>query len=429
MDSGVLDYGPDGALDAFLTVGAGLAGPASDPYSYRGGDLEQWRSTDDGATWAKARTLKKADPANGIVYNDPQTVSGYSSTGSRVLFGEWDNDAGNFVRKVFLWGPNGFRGREFFPTVKRLAGADRYEAASAMSREGFPSGSDTVVIASGEIHADALAGAPLARAYHAPLLLVRKGVVPASIRTEIVRLKARTVIVLGGTGTVSAATAKALKVGSVATVRRIAGADRYAVAAAIASELATVAGRPGGAFVVSGTAWADALSAASVAAARGWPVLLVGRGRIPKATSDALASLAVTGTIVVGGPATVPNSVLAHLPHPVRISGADRYAVSAAMAEYGLDGGPAFPQTLRTDRIMIASGRVFPDALAGSVLAARSCAPLVLTDGARLSSATNSFLRRRAYRVTRCYVLGGTGTIAVSTAASVADALRVRQSQ
>jgi putative cell wall-binding protein len=188
-----------------------------------------------------------------------------------------------------------------------------------------------------------------------------------------------------------------------------------------------VSGPPGGAFVVSGTAWADALSAASVAAARGWPILLVSESGIPAATAGSLASLAVTRTIVVGGPATVSDSVLARLPGAERISGADRYAVSAAVAEHALDGGPVLPRTLRTDRIVVASGRLFPDALAGSVLAARASAPLVLTDGSELSAPAESFLRRRAYRVICCYLLGGTGSISTTTAAAVADALRERQ--
>lgn len=427
MDSGDIEYGADGALDAFLTVGAGALGPPTDPYSYRGGDIEQWRSTNDGDTWTRVRTLKKADLGHGVVYNDPQTVAGHARLGPRVMFGEWDNDAGNFVRKVFLWGEDGFRGKEFFPDVRRLAGADRYEAACAISREGFPNGSDTVVVASGEVHADALAGAPLAAAYHAPLLLVRKTGVPTSVGTEITRLKAKTVIVLGGTGTIPTSTEARLKFGWVRTVRRIGGADRYGVAAAIASELATVAGAPDTAFVVSGTAWADALSGASVAAARGVPVLLVSRSAVPSATAEVLGSLAPSHTIVVGGPATVSDDVLAALPGAVRVSGADRYAVSASLAEYALDGGPGLPSTLRTDRIFVASGQVFPDALAGSVLAARSRGPMVLTDGRRLSAPTASFLRRRAYRVIACYVLGGTGTISVPVATAVADALRERQ--
>ena len=427
MDSGDIEYGADGELDAFLTIGAGALGPPADPYSYRGGDIEQWRSFNDGDTWVRVRTLKSADLGHGVVYNDPQTVAGHGRSGPRVMFGEWDNDAGDFVRKVFLWGEDGFRGKEFFPDVRRLAGADRYEAACAISREGFPNGSDVVVVASGEVHADALAGAPLATAYHAPLLLVRKTGVPRAVGAEITRLRAKTVIVLGGTGTISAPTEAGLKFGWVQNVRRIGGADRYVLAATIASELATIAGAPDTAFIVSGTAWADALSAASVAAARGVPVLLVRGSAVPTPTAEALVSLAPSHTIVVGGPATVSDRVLAALPGATRVGGADRYVVSAALAERALDGGPGLPPTLRTDRIFVASGQVFPDALAGSVLAARSRGPMVLTDGRRLSAPAASFLRRRAYRVIRCCVLGGTGTIQVPVASAVADALRERQ--
>lgn len=427
MDSGAIELGADGALDAYLTVGAGLSGPANDPYSYRGGNLERWRSTDGGAVWSKVATLGAADPGRGVVFNDPQIVAGHDASGPRVLFGEWDNDAGNFVHKVYLWGPKGFRGRTFFPDLQRLAGADRYGAAVAISREAFPNGADTVVVASGEVFPDALAGASLAQAYHAPILLVKKGSAPGVVTSEIRRLKAKNVIVLGGTGTVSAATRNALTVGSVRTNRRISGPDRYAVAANIASELATIAGAPDTVFVVSGTAWADALSAASVAAVRGYPILLVKPSSIPSATAAALATLSPRRVIVAGGPATVSDSVLRALPSPTRISGADRYAVSAALAEYALDGGPALPATLRTDRIVVASGRVFPDALAGSVLAARAYAPLILTEGGKLSTPANSFLRRRAYRVVRCYVLGGTNTVTPATASAIADALRERQ--
>jgi hypothetical protein len=242
MDSGAVEYAADGTLEAFLTVGAGPAGPANDPYSFRGGDLEQWRSADDGATWQKVRTLRKADPSMGVVYNDPQIVLGHGATGPRVLFGEWDNDAGNFVHKLFLWGSNGFRSREFFPSLTRLEGADRYTAAVAVSRSAFPNGSDTVVIASGEVHADALAGGPLAAAYHAPLLLVKKGGVPGAVAAEVRRLRAKNVIVLGGLGTITRAAQNALAIGSVRSIRRIAGADRYAVAASVAAELAAVSG-------------------------------------------------------------------------------------------------------------------------------------------------------------------------------------------
>jgi putative cell wall-binding protein len=427
MDSGAVEYAADGTLEAFLTVGAGPAGPANDPYSFRGGDLEQWRSADDGATWQKVRTLRKADPSMGVVYNDPQIVLGHGATGPRVLFGEWDNDAGNFVHKLFLWGSNGFRSREFFPSLTRLEGADRYTAAVAVSRSAFPNGSDTVVIASGEVHADALAGGPLAAAYHAPLLLVKKGGVPGAVAAEVRRLRAKNVIVLGGLGTITRAAQNALAIGSVRSIRRIAGADRYAVAASVAAVLAAVSGPSDVAFIVSGTAWADALSAASVAAVRGAPVLLVKATGIPGPTAQALATLGTARTVVVGGPATVSDRVLRALPRSVRISGKDRYAVSAAVAEAALDGTSGLTRSIRTDRITIASGEVFPDALVGAVFAARARGPMLLTRGRGLSAPTSSFLRRRAVRVLDCFVLGGTGTLRLATASAIADALRERQ--
>jgi putative cell wall-binding protein len=427
MDSGAVEYTADGTLEAFLTASGGLAGPVTDPYSFRGGDLEQWRSFDDGGTWLKVRTLRAADPQTGVVYNDPQIVAGHNGTGSRVLFGEWDNDAGNFVHKLYLWGSNGFRSREFFPSVTRLAGADRYSAAVSVSKQAFPNGSDTVVIASGEVHADALAGGPLAAAYHAPLLLVKKAGVPAVVAAEVRRLKAKNVIVLGGVGTIPRLAQNALTIGYVRSNRRIAGADRYAVAAAVAAELAAVSGPSEVAFIVSGTAWADALSAASVAAVRGAPVLLVKQSGIPGATTQALATLGTARTIVVGGPATVSDRVLAALPRGVRISGKDRYAVAAAVAEAALDGTSGLTRSIRTDRITIASGEVFPDALVGAVFAARARGPMLLTVGRGLSAPTSSFLRRRAVRVLDCFVLGGTGTVKPAAASAIADALRERQ--
>lgn len=425
MDASALEYLADGSIDAYVTAG-GTNGKstASDPYSDRGGDIVLMHSNDAGASWVESRTIAAADLDQGIVYNDPQIVHGHDG-GSRLLFGEWDNDAGNFIHKVFLWGPDGYRGREFFPEAERLGGLNRYETAVAISRAGFPNGADTVIVASGASHADALAGVPLANAYHAPLLLVPSAGFPPVVRDEVRRLKATEVIVLGGSASVSGGTFTALHTGAVKHVRRIGGADRYAVASAIASSLASKAGRSDLAFVVSGTAFADALSASPLAAVTGAPVLLVSADQVPRATADRLRSLGVTRTIVVGGPGSVSDVVLAALPQPVRVSGSTRYETSAALASLALDGGSGVPaRSLRTDRPVVASGEVFADALAGGVLAARFRAPVLLTQGDELSSSAASWLDGRARRVIRCYFLGGTGTLSQGVAAQVSDVLR-----
>lgn len=290
MDSGALEY-RDGGIDAYVTSGASLETTPTDPYDHRGGDIVWYRSEDGGESWSREATLAVADRDRGIVYNDPQIVVGHQAAGadaidSRLLFGEWNNDAGAMVHKVYLWGEDGYRGREFFPELQRLAGKDRYETAVAISRKAFPNGADTVIVASGEVFADALAGGPLAEAYRAPLLLVPRDSLPGSVKGEIIRLKARKVIVLGGTATISQANAARLKTGSVTNVSRISGDDRYACAAAIATELEKLKGTPKTVFAVSGEAFADALSASSVAAARGLPVLLVRPTGVPPATLE-----------------------------------------------------------------------------------------------------------------------------------------------
>ena len=73
------------------------------------------------------------------------------------------------------------------PTVIRIAGADRYSTATAVSATTFPS-ADLILIATGESFPDALAGGPVAGVHGGPILLVQRDGVPVSTQTEIERL-------------------------------------------------------------------------------------------------------------------------------------------------------------------------------------------------------------------------------------------------
>lgn len=416
FDAGTLEYNRDGTIDAFLTTGGtrGEGSTLNDAMRTmdRGGDIHQFTSDDDGDTWADLGALKSADPDKGVMYNDPQIVVGHEAVpgGPRVLFGEWNNDVTNFVHKIYLWGDNGFRGKEFFPEVTRLSGDNRFETAVKVSQEGFRLGAGTVVVATGQGYADALSGVTLAHAYGAPLLLVSGDSTPQSVREEIVRLKATTVLVLGGEAAVSQAAADQLKVGNVKTVRRIGGADRYAVAANIAREVATRRGRTSPvAFVVSGEKFPDALSAAPLSAVRGAPLLLVHSGGIPSATRDVIRSLGVTQTVIVGGTSSVSAEVASGLPSPVRVAGHDRYDTAAAVAELALlgDSAAGVPASLKMDRFVLANGQDFPDALAGGALAARVRGPIVLTQPSVMTARSRALLDTYAFNVLDAYVVGG----------------------
>jgi putative cell wall-binding protein len=87
--------------------------------------------------------------------------------------------------------------------VTRLAGVDRWSTAVAVSKAVFPTGAKVVYVANGLNFPDALAGGPPASVQGAPLLLVTKDTIPAATSTEIKRLGARTVVILGGTGVVN----------------------------------------------------------------------------------------------------------------------------------------------------------------------------------------------------------------------------------
>jgi trimeric autotransporter adhesin len=193
--------------------------------------------------------------------------------------------------------------------VDRLAGPDRYATAVAVSQATHAT-TDTVVIARGDVYADALAGGPLAHHLDAPILLATPGALPAVTRDEIVRLGATTAVVLGGQAAIGQAVVDALLAETPVTdVDRVAGADRFATAADIAGRLPASAS----AYVVEGAnpnpsrGWPDAVAVSAVASATGRPILLVTRDALPGPTATALAG--IDDVTIVGGTAAVSDAV------------------------------------------------------------------------------------------------------------------------
>ena len=88
--------------------------------------------------------------------------------------------------------------------VRRVAGADRYLTAAEVSAQ-FIGSSDHALVATGEGFVDALAGAPLAGALGAPLLLARPGCMPAVTMERIADSGASSIRLLGGPSTLSPA--------------------------------------------------------------------------------------------------------------------------------------------------------------------------------------------------------------------------------
>ena len=191
-------------------------------------------------------------------------------------------------------------------------GATRYETANEISKAGWASAT-TVLLARGDEYADALAGVPLAHSLDAPLLLTESLALNAATKTEITRLAADEVVILGGLSSVSQAVEDEL-VGMGLTVRRLAGIDRFETAALIAAELFVQVGGFNEAFVVYARNFPDAMAAASYAAQLNIPILLTETNSLPLETADTLTTLGIIKTYAVGGTAVISDSVVGLLP-------------------------------------------------------------------------------------------------------------------
>src|SRR5699024_2218318 len=110
----------------------------------------------------------------------------------------------------------------------RIAGDNRYGTAIEVSKAANES-ADTVILATGEDYADALAGNVLAKAKNAPILLTNGKVLRADILEEIKSLGADNVIILGGENAIAASMEGKLEAEDL-TVERLEGKNRFATA-------------------------------------------------------------------------------------------------------------------------------------------------------------------------------------------------------
>jgi YVTN family beta-propeller protein len=291
---------------------------------------------------------------------------------------------------------------------ERLSGADRFATGVEISQRAFPSGTSTVFVASGRTFPDALAAGPAAGTLGAALLLTEPGSLPTVVRDEIARLNPDTIYLVGGTGAVSTAVENALKVLQPNTIR-LSGANRYATGAAIVDETWGGSTVPE-VFIATGRNYPDALSAGAVAAGEGIPVILVdgSLSTVPQATIDLITELGPTQITIAGGTGAVSAGIRNQLDAVFaaevrRLSGADRYATSAAI---NLDAYPT------NTGVIYATGTGFADALAGAALAGRAQIPVYLVQPGCVPAAAIDAIYSGA--TTNLFLLGGTG--ALSTA-------------
>jgi putative cell wall-binding protein len=208
-------------------------------------------------------------------------------------------------------------------------------------------------------------------------------------------------------------------------VRRIGGITRTATAAQVSQHTFptnVAADGPLAAQIVLARAdvYADALAGAPLARFLDASLLLTGPTRLDDATAAEIERLGADEAVLLGGESALSAQVVDDLEQRGlevrRLSGADRFATAAAIAE----------QLPVGDRVVLVEGadadpaRGWPDAVSAAPFAAATATPLLLTTTDQLPDATARALRDRAPGTVT--VVGGPAAVSEAVASAAADA-------
>ncbi|WP_396668668.1 cell wall-binding repeat-containing protein [Microbacterium sp. R86528] len=299
-----------------------------------------------------------------------------------------------------------------FPST-RISGESRYDTAVAVSKKAYPSGTDTLFIASGVDYPDALGAGAAAGVTDAALLLTEPDQLRDSVGKEVQRLSPATIYLIGGEDRISGALAQAIAIiAPTAKIERVAGVDRYETSRMIAGmffESATTA------YVATGANFPDSVVAAGLGGAFNRPVVLV-NGAASSAdpvTVLAMKDWGITRVIVAGDEKAVSTGIRSGIANAgiavdSKYGGIDRYDTGRMLV------AEAYPQG--ASGAYLASGELFPDALTGAVLAAQQGWPLLTTPKTCIRSSTKDWLVNA--NVSGLTLLGGEPSLTSAVASS-----------
>ena len=235
------------------------------------------------ATWTKAKS--QADMAKAFVLSDVASYSFNSRT------------RGGGVKSVIATSSSGkratlsgeiFRSRLDLPStfiqrpVVSISNAEDVLLSIAIGKALFPSAKSAVLTTVDTETASAITAAPFAFQLKAPLLVSSGADVDTRVVAELIRRKITKVYVVGSDFQFSAKYFSELKKRKI-TVERLGGANRYAVAEAVAGAM------KGAPILVSNQDVSSLLPLASALATASRPILWTASGVIPRQTARVLA--------------------------------------------------------------------------------------------------------------------------------------------
>ncbi|HEX2026435.1 MAG TPA: S8 family serine peptidase [Nitriliruptorales bacterium] len=313
--------------------------------------------------------------------------------------------------------------------------------AVAVSRLLFADGSARhAILARHDQFPDALAGSALGFGVGPLLFAEPVGALPAATRQELRRVlpEGRRVYLLGGSGALPTALDSEVRALGYQPVR-LAGPSREETAAAIAREvrrrLPELGGHaPRSAVLATRGNWPDAVTAGSLGAAFGIPILLTSPSQLHPATQQVIAELDLDLLFVAGGPVAVDEPTAgtagaAAGAQVIRLAGPTRVETALAIseeAERQLRARDTVPRFAIAVNVRRADGWAHVLS-ASAITGARSgvFVPVEGDGGASLTDTTQQFLRGRWTGEQRVLglVVGGRDLVADGTAQRLEELL------
>lgn len=271
----------------------------------------------------------------------------------------------------------------------RIFGADRYETAVKIAKEGWADGScKNVVLAYGGSEdkaslAETIASGPLASALNAPILLTDGATLTDATFKEIKDLGVETVYI--PSKIIKENVLNQLKTSGI-NIKTVYGNNAPATSVEIAKTIASInpdyVKNQSAALVNGSIGTPDALSIVAIACAQDFPILITdNKDNLPSVVKDYLMSNStINKTYIIGGTGVIGDNQKSEVAGAVRLAGSDRYETNKAVIA-------AFSNQVKFDNVFLANGETLVDALSGGPLAAKYDAVIALTDGANVKAA------------------------------------------
>lgn len=284
----------------------------------------------------------------------------------------------------------------------RISGEDRYQTAIEISKKHFTS-SENIVLTSANELVDSLTSTPLATSLKSPILLSEKTQIDNNTLSEIKRLNAKNIYIVGGKFTISKEVeSKLRKLGY--NVTRISGKDRYETSVEVGNEVVEKFGNKNKIVLASGSNMVDALCGNSISAKENIPVLLTQIDELNEYTKKAIKQWNVNEIVIVGGKLSISGKVEQELKSMgikiTRLSGKDRFETSVEVAKH------IYPNA---EKILIANGYNYVDALVSGPITQINKTPIILLEKDKIPASVQKYLNDS--KIKEIQIIGGTESI------------------